>query len=144
MQNPSIRFFFEGVRPSLTARTALKQFLVKLAKKEGRRIETVNFVFTTDSKLLKINKEYLNHHYYTDIITFPINVSEKTISADIYISTERVKENAAVYASSFKKELHRVIFHGLLHLCGYNDKQKKDQERMRQLEDKYLRLYFHE
>lgn len=144
MQNPSICFFFEGVRPNLRARTALKQFLVKLAMREGKRIEAINYIFTTDARVLEINREYLNHHDYTDIITFPLHDSGKAISADIYISTERVKENAAAFSSSFKKELHRVVFHGLLHLCGYKDKTQKDQLQMRQLEDKYLRLYFHE
>lgn len=144
MQNPSICFFFEGVRPNLRARTELKQFLVKLAMREGKRIEAINYIFTTDARVLEINRAYLNHHDYTDIITFPLHVSGKAISADIYISTERVKENAATFSSSFKKELHRVVFHGLLHLCGYRDKSQKDQLQMRQLEDKYLRLYFHE
>lgn len=144
MQNPSICFFFEGVRPTLRDRTALKQFLVKLATREGKRIGAINYIFSTDARVLEINRAYLNHHDYTDIITFPLHDAGKAITADIYISTDRVRENATAFSSSFKKELHRVIFHGLLHLCGYKDKSPKDLLQMRQLEDKYLRLYFHE
>ena len=142
MQNQSIRFFFEDVRVGLNDRKALKRFLLSIAKREGKRIETINYIFTTDAGVLKINQTYLNHHFYTDIITFPLNEPGMPISADIYISIDRVRENAGSFSSSIKQELHRVLFHGLLHLCGYNDKSKKEQMQMRQLEDKYLRLYF--
>jgi rRNA maturation RNase YbeY len=144
VQNLPIRFFFEDARIGLTERTALKRFLLSMAKREGKRIETINYIFTTDAGVLKINQTYLNHHFYTDIITFPLNEPGMPISADIYISIDRVRENASTFSSSIKTELHRVLFHGLLHLCGYNDKSKKEQAQMRQLEDKYLRLYFYE
>jgi rRNA maturation RNase YbeY len=91
---------------------------------------------------LEINKQYLNHHYYTDVITFDLTPNKKEpILSDIYISTERVKENAKTYQSTIVKELHRVIFHGVLHLCGYKDKTNKQKEEIRQKENDYLRDY---
>jgi len=123
-------------------RNNLKAFLQKTAKREGHTIDTINYIFCTDEYLLSINQQYLNHDTYTDIVTFQLNKKDEALLSDIYISVERVRENAQLHNTSFTQELHRVIFHGLLHLCGYKDKTKKDQEEMRKQEDKCLNLYF--
>lgn len=128
-------------KPTLNNRRKLKTFLEYLVLKEKSPIKSLNFVFCSDEYLLDINKRFLNHDFYTDIITF--NLGEKNnIEGDIYISTERTKENSTLYSSTKQKELHRVIFHGVLHLCGYMDKTKKDKELMTKKENYYLNQYF--
>jgi rRNA maturation RNase YbeY len=121
----------------------LKKFLLKTSKQYNRPIDSLNIIFCADTYLLSINKQFLNHDFYTDIITFDLasNKSEP-IQAEIYISVERVKDNASKLGAPFIQELHRVVFHGLLHLLGYRDKLKKDQLTMRSMEDKLLMLYF--
>ena len=99
----------------------------------------LNYSFTSDESLLKINMEYLKHNTYTDIITFNYNEGKK-ISGDIFISIDRVKENAEKFEAPFEEELHRVMIHGVLHLCGYKDKSKTDSELMRKKENAALRL----
>lgn len=140
-QTPVVSFHFLEVQFSFTQRTALKQFLISMFKKEKKPLESLNYVFCSDEYLLEINNNYLQHNYYTDIVTFELSATEKTVG-DIYISVDRVKDNAENLEQSFKRELHRVIFHGALHLCGYRDKTTKEQEKMREMEDKYLKLYF--
>ncbi len=103
---------------------------------EKTSLNFVNFIFCSDSYLHTINLEYLNHDTLTDIITFPY--SDETIEADIFISIERVKENAKLFEVSFKNELHRVIIHGILHLLGYADKSELEKNKMRAKEDFYL------
>jgi rRNA maturation RNase YbeY len=98
------------------------------------------FIFTSDKRLLEINRQFLQHDYYTDIITFDLSDSKST-KAEVYISIDRVKENTRIHGTSFKSELHRVIFHGVLHLCGYKDKTKKEKEEMRGMEAFYLMKY---
>jgi rRNA maturation RNase YbeY len=90
---------------------------------------------------LEINKKHLNHDFYTDIITFDLSET-KSIQGEIYISTDRVKDNANTFHTSFKEEIHRVIFHGVLHLCGLKDKTNKEQQQMRIAEQNALKLYF--
>lgn len=140
MTIPTIQFnFLEPVE--LRDRTRLKQFLRSLFKKEGRRLSELQYIFCSDKYLLEINREYLGHDFYTDIITFDLSEPNQPIKAEIYISVARVRENAPEFGVSVRNELHRVIFHGALHLCGYEDKSKQEQEKMRQLEEKYLRAY---
>lgn len=136
----SIHFFFPYKNFNLEDRTTLKTFIDGLFKKEKRNLTSLRYIFCSDEYLLKINNQYLQHNYYTDIITFELGAS--ATEADIYISIDRIKENAVLYKTSFKRELHRVMFHGALHLCGYKDKLKTDKEIMRQKEDRYLQLYF--
>jgi len=140
-QTPVVSFHFLEVQFSFTQRTALKQFLIAMFKKEKKPLESLNYVFCSDEYLLEINNNYLQHNYYTDIVTFELSATDKTVG-DVYISVDRVKDNAENLEQSFKRELHRVIFHGALHLCGYRDKTAKEQEKMREMEDKYLKLYF--
>lgn len=140
MTIPIIQFnFLEPV--SLKDRTRLKQFLVSLFEKEGKKLGELQYIFCSDDYLLDINRQYLNHDFYTDIITFDLSQKGHSINAEIYISVDRVKDNAQEYNSSLKKELQRVIFHGALHLCGYKDKTPAQEKEMRQMEEKYLALW---
>ncbi len=116
----------------------LQRWLTYTAALEGSQIGDINIIFTNDELLYDINKIYLQHDYYTDVITFPFN-EPGIIAGDIYISIDRVKENAQIYANGdFMNELNRVIVHGILHLLGYNDHTKEEQQTMREKEDFYL------
>lgn len=138
-----IQFYFLYPPFYFADRNSLKAFIVKLIKKEGRQTKHINYIFCTDEYLLSINQTHLHHDTFTDIITFDYSddKSEKIIS-DIYISIDRVKENRLLFQTTFKKELLRVIFHGALHLCGYKDKTRADQQLMRNKEDYWLNKYF--
>ena len=125
----------------LSNRVALKSFIEKRVKREGIKVESLDYVFCTDKYLLKINKQYLSHDYYTDIISFDLSDVPGQLIGEVYISVDRVKENAKAHNSSFKTELHRVIFHGALHFCGYKDKKPSDAKKMRQMEDLWLKAY---
>ena len=135
-----VNFFFDGILFTLPNRRKLKEFIEFIFERENATLESVNYIFCSDRKLLKINQEYLKHNYLTDIITFDLS-ERKSIIAEIYISTERVRENAIDHQVSFKEELHRVIFHGALHLCGYKDKTRPASREMRAGENYYLRKY---
>jgi len=102
----------------------------------------VNIIFCDDKFLLTLNVQFLHHDYYTDILSFPLSAKGNPLIAEVYISTDRVKDNAKNLESSFREELHRVIFHGILHFCGYNDKSKPEIKKMRAAEDRYLISYF--
>jgi rRNA maturation RNase YbeY len=127
----------------LKQRNRLKSFLASTAESSKRPLGSLNIIFCSDEHLLGINRDFLQHDYYTDIITFDLSASSKTpLEAELYISVDRVKENATTLGQPFYRELHRVIFHGLLHLLGYKDKQKKDQALMRKMEERLLGEYF--
>lgn len=139
----SIQFFCLKPAPVLRERNRLKSFLLKRASLEKKSIASLNVIFCDDAYLLSINRDFLKHDYYTDIITFDLSPSKKSpIEAEIYISLDRVRENAMVHQTTYKTELHRVIFHGLLHLLGYRDKKQADQLLMRKMEDRLLKAYF--
>jgi rRNA maturation RNase YbeY len=129
-----------GLRFSLENRKFLKEFLRILFTKEGKTVSNLSYVFTSDRHLQVINKEFLNHDSYTDIITFDLSEGTEVVG-EIYISVERVRENALTYNTTFKREMLRVIFHGGLHLCGYRDKKKSEITTMREKEEEYLRLF---
>lgn len=133
-----VYFFFNEVSFNLENRKLLRDYIAAIFLKEKKALETLNYVFCSDAYLLKINKTYLNHNNYTDIITFLLSSPQSPISGEIYISAERVRENAKNLGHSFKEELLRVIFHGVLHLCGYKDKAGPDKRIMRSKEDFYL------
>lgn len=133
-------FFFQEVSISLTKRQSLKKFINFLFKKEGKKLASINYIFCTDAALLEINRQFLAHDFYTDIITFDLSEGDG-VKAEIYISTDRVKDNARQLGVSFRSEIHRVIFHGVLHLCGYQDKTTAQKETMREKENSYLNLY---
>jgi rRNA maturation RNase YbeY len=130
-----------GVKiPSFISKNTLKQNLKTLAISEGKSLKDISVVFTDDDYLLEVNKQYLNHDYYTDVITFDYSVFPD-VSGDIMISLDRVKDNAETLCVSFQEELNRVIYHGLLHLCGYKDKSAADEKLMRKKENYYLGLF---
>lgn len=127
---------------SLINRSTLKGFINELFKKEKKILYKLDYIFCSDDYLLKINKDHLQHNFYTDIITFDLSENKKSIIAEIYISIDRVKENAILYKTSFSHEFHRVLFHGCLHLCGFKDKTSSESKKMRKKEEEYLTLYF--
>lgn len=141
MPAPSTIRFFHEIPAPLRNRTGLKKFIQSILKKEGRSFAHLNYIFCSDERLLEINQQYLRHDYYTDIITFELSIPGHPVEGEIYISLDRVRENAMSNGESLTRELHRVIFHGALHLCGYKDKTKTDEKRMREKEDFYLDRY---
>lgn len=124
----------------LREKNRIRLWLEKSAQEENKKIRLLTYIFCTDDYLLHINKQYLNHDTYTDIITFDYTEGNN-LNGEIYISVQRVKENAKIYKVSFKEELLRVLVHGLLHLSGYKDKTKKEKEYMRQKETEKLNLF---
>jgi probable rRNA maturation factor len=142
LSNKSILFFFEDVSFSFQKRTLTRTWLERVAKKEHKKITALNYVFCSDEYLLSMNNTHLQHDTYTDIITFGYSPKESAeITGDIFISTDRVKENAKTYQTTFQNELRRVMAHGLLHLCGYKDKSNSDKKTMREKEELALTLY---
>jgi rRNA maturation RNase YbeY len=126
---------------TLTNRLALKTFIEKGLKKEGIAIDTLQYIFCSDKFLLNINKSFLNHDYYTDIISFDLSETKGKLIGEVYISVDRVKDNAKTHKTSYTEELLRVIFHGALHFCGYKDKKPADAKEMRAQENKWLKSY---
>ena len=132
MAKSSIQFFFQHAGITLRNRTALKAFIIRFFKKEKKSLASLNYIFCSDKDLLKINQDFLDHDFYTDIITFNLSPGSKQIHAEVYISVDRVRANALTYKTSINQELLRVIFHGGLHLCGYKDKTVADKKVMRE------------
>ena len=119
----------------------LKKFISFIFDLEKKPLNTLNYIFCSDEYLLKINQSFLQHDFYTDIITFNLAENKTPVDGEIYISIDRVKENAASLATNYKDELLRVLFHGALHLCGYRDKKKLEIKLMREKEDYYISLF---
>lgn len=138
MNEESIHFFTEDVTYQLRQRTEIRSWLKSIAKKEKYSILELNYIFCSDEYLLQINKDFLDHDYYTDIITFDNSEVKGKIEGDIFISIDRVRDNAKQQTTSLKDELHRVLAHGLLHLTGYKDKTSKENNMMRKREDMAL------
>lgn len=133
---------FHFPRPfSLSGRGGLKHFIAGIFRSEQVRLGSVHYIFCTDEFLLEMNNQYLGHNYFTDIITFNLAEKGEAVAGEIYISVDRVVENARDLRLTFKEEMLRVIFHGVLHLCGYGDKTKAQEKEMREREDYYLRKY---
>ena len=139
--NFTIRFHFQSPCP-LSKRRALKAFIASIFRREKKALQKIDIIYCDDEYLLALNKRFLKHDFYTDILSFPLSEPHDPLIAETYISIDRVRENAENLGISFQKELHRVIFHGILHFCGYKDKSNADIRKMRKLEDKYLRSYF--
>ncbi len=137
-----VQFYFLDRKPTLKERTRLKRFIEDLFKKEKKKLGNLSYIFCSDEHLLSINKDFLKHDFYTDVISFDLSATKRLTEGEIYLSVDRIKDNAEQLGVSFKEELHRVIFHGALHLCGYKDKKKADVQQMRSAENKYLQLYF--
>jgi probable rRNA maturation factor len=137
----SIRFIYMDQSFFFPERSKLKFFLLQLFRTERHKINKVTYNFCSDEYLGRLNEEHLKHISLTDIITFEYSSAQEPILAEIFISIDRVRENASLYNCSFLAELYRVIFHGALHLCGYGDKTKKQILRMRSKEKFYLNKY---
>jgi rRNA maturation RNase YbeY len=134
-------FNYADARLPYTKRRFLKSSVFKLFVLEKKQIQRIDYVFCSDRFLLKLNQAHLQHDTLTDVITFDLSESNNKIAGEIYISVERVKENALIHKTSFASELQRVVFHGALHLCGYKDKTTKQKAQMRAKEDKYLKMF---
>ena len=134
----AITFHNEGVSPSVNT-NRISSWLSSCIDDLGYNLGELSIIFCSDEYLIDINKRHLNHNYYTDIITFNYNI-EKNLNGDLFISVDRVKDNASAFNENFNMELFRVIIHGILHLCGFNDKTTKEQKEMRQKENHYLSL----
>jgi rRNA maturation RNase YbeY len=137
-----IQFFNNNTKFTLGERTRLKAYIRQLFKKHKTSLDALTYIFCSDEYLLAINQQFLKHDFYTDIISFDISAANNAVTGEIYISIDRVRENAKIHNASFKEELHRVIFHGALHLCGFKDKSVKHQKEMRRQENLALSFYF--
>ncbi|WP_454804581.1 rRNA maturation RNase YbeY [Mucilaginibacter phyllosphaerae] len=135
---PAITFHEEDISYKLKNKTAVRKWITDTIVAEGYKLSELTYIFCTDEYLLQINQQYLDHDTYTDIITFDNSEEDGIIAGDIFISIERVKENAAKFGVETEHELHRVIIHGTLHLLGYLDKSATDKKKMTQKEDFYL------
>ncbi|WP_259071271.1 rRNA maturation RNase YbeY [Mucilaginibacter sp. X4EP1] len=135
---PAIQFFEEDIAYKLKNKTAVRQWINETVQAEGFKLKELNYIFCSDDYLLQINQQYLNHDTYTDIVTFDNSEEDKIIVSDIFISIERIRENALKFNITETDELHRVIIHGALHLLGYKDKSTADKQKMTLKEDFYL------
>ncbi len=136
----SINFFSEDINFTLPRKKSIKNWIQNVVKAEDFFLSDLNIVFSSDAYLLSINQQYLSHDYYTDIITFDNSDASGIVEGDIFISIDRVKDNALIHNKPFLIELHRVLIHGILHLMGYDDHSPHDILIMRQKEDCYLSL----
>jgi len=137
MQIDKLDIFYEDIQPLKLKKLELKNQLKILINNELKKMGEITIILCSDNYLLEMNRKYLNHDYFTDIITFDY-VEEDIISGDLFISFERVIENTKQFNTEIAKELYRVIFHGVLHLTGYNDKTREEKATMKQKEDFYL------
>ena len=135
---PAISFFEEDISFRLKDKAKVRQWVTDTIIAEGFKLKELNYIFCSDAYLLEINKQYLDHDTYTDIVTFDNSEEEGKIVSDIFISIERIRENAVKFNVTETTELHRVIIHGALHLLGYKDKSPADKQKMTQKEDFYL------
>ena len=140
MSKISVNFFTEDLQYNLKQKTRIRTWLLETIKAEGYTLEELNFILCSDDYLLAINQQYLEHDTYTDVITFDNSEEPETILGDIFISIERIQENARTFKGTVHEELCRVMIHGTLHLLGYLDKTKAEKTLMTQKEDHYLDL----
>lgn len=133
-----IQFFYENLPESVN--TDYTIWLKDIILSEGKKLGEINYIFCDDEYLLKVNQDYLQHDYYTDIITFDY-VKGKTISGEIFVSLQRISDNASTLSKNYEEELRRVLAHGILHLCGYKDKTEQEEQLMRSKEDFYIAKY---
>jgi probable rRNA maturation factor len=138
MPKSVIHYFTEDISFNLKQKTIIKNWLKETITAEGYVLQELNFIFCSDAYLLDMNQQYLNHDTYTDVITFDNSEVLKTIIGDVFISIDRIRENAAAFSRDFHDELCRVMVHGTLHLLGYTDKTKTSKSQMTLKEDQYL------
>jgi probable rRNA maturation factor len=139
---PQNTFFEEDISYKLKQKTQVRQWIKNTIVAEGFLLDELTYIFCSDAYLLQINQQYLDHDTYTDIITFDNSTEEREITGDIFISIDRIRENADKFGQSVVDELHRVMIHGVLHLLGYKDKTPNDNKNMTQKEDEYLSKIF--
>jgi probable rRNA maturation factor len=137
----TIHFFYEDISFKVKNARKLKTWISNAVMKEKSSVKEVNYIFCSDSYLLTLNLDYLNHNTYTDIITFDNAESLNNLEGDIFISIDRVRDNASRFKVSFEQELHRVMIHGVLHLLGYKDKTSSQKSLMRKKEEACLSLW---
>ena len=135
---PPIRIFEEDISYKIKNKLAVRQWVAETVQAEGYKLTELSYIFCSDEYLLQINRQYLDHDTYTDIITFDNSTRDKVVVGDIFISIERIRENALKFNIAEADELHRVIIHGVLHLLGYKDKTPADKKKMTLKEDSYL------
>ena len=135
-----IKFHSKFPVPELRSRRQLKEFLQNIFKKEGYTLRSIDIVFCDDEEVLALNREFLSHNYKTDILTFDLGASSQ-VEGEIYISVPTVRSNASFYKVPFLNELHRVLIHGVLHLCGYTDSEKPLKLKMEKKQEEYLARY---
>jgi probable rRNA maturation factor len=140
MSKAAIHFFTEEISFTLKQKTIIRTWLHNTIIAEGYVLDELNFIFCSDEYLLGMNQQYLNHDTYTDVITFDNSEAAKTITGDIFISVDRIRENAKEFKRNFSNEICRVMVHGTLHLLGYPDKGKAAKKIMTEKEDHYLAL----
>lgn len=142
MADPLIEYCIEGIisDPTLPDIDKVERWLTRVAQQEGSTIQRLTYIFADDEFIRKVNQDHLDHDYYTDIITFPYQEGED-LESDLFISIDRVLENAKLLQVDYMQELLRVMVHGVLHLIGYGDKTTPDQDKMRAAEDKAIALY---
>ena len=140
MKKLPIYFYQQESNYILKQKNILRNWINRTILTEGHQLQILNFIFCSDEYLLKINEQYLHHDTYTDIITFDNSETPNNIAGDIFISIDRIRENAKFFKTTFSNELHRVVIHGTLHLLGYADKTAKAKKLMTEKEDKYLNL----
>jgi len=135
---PQIWFFNEGVNYTLKNKKKLRKWIIDSIMAENYQPGIINIIFCSDKELIAINKKYLEKDYLTDVITFDMSEIESEVSGDIFISVERVRENAKRFSQSIEKEMNRIVIHGVLHLVGYNDSSKEEKQLMVVKENFYL------
>ena len=135
-----ISFYYQVPSFRIKNKKRLTDWILLIAFLEKKEIEKIDFIFCNDEYLLHLNKKFLSHKTYTDVLTFNYSEKKKSIIAEIYCSIDRIKENARVFKVSFEQELNRVIAHGILHCMGYHDKNDHDRRKIRKKEDECLRL----
>jgi rRNA maturation RNase YbeY len=136
----AILYFSDGIDFHLSRPRITTSWIKNVIKIERKSLLSLSYVFSSDASLMKLNRQYLSHNTLTDILTFDYSNDPNSIKGEIYISIERVRENASRFKRSFDEELNRVIIHGVLHLVGYNDKSSADKALMREKEEAYLSL----
>ena len=135
----AVSFYTEGVELPEINKTIIRNWVKQVAELHEKRVGQISYIFCDDAKILEVNKQFLQHDYYTDIITFDYTEGNK-ISGDLFISLDTVRTNAEQFGQEYNTELHRVIIHGILHLCGINDKGPGEREIMEAEENKALAL----
>ncbi len=133
-----VHYFSQDIRFTLKNKPRVTKWLLTVIRSHRKKAGEINFIFSSDEHLFNLNKQYLKHKSYTDIITFEYS-TDKELLSDIFISVERVKENAKKFKTTFESELHRVMVHGVLHLLGYKDKKPAEKKKMRTAEEKFLK-----